>query len=332
MIQNELVEVVVVTYNSARHIRACIESIAAAGALPVVVDNNSTDDTLEIVRLCCPEAKIIASDKNLGYGRAMNVGFRETKSDFVILSNPDVVYLDNSIARLAEFLKKHPGVGITAPQQIYPDRSWQQSYGDLLGVWSGIKDAVGIRTLRNVVRRVLWPRKVDRKPKVVPYVDGAVLAVRREAFVEMGGFDEDFFFYGEESDLCARLRKAAWGVVFFPAAEVIHIRGGSSVTTDRSDRFVRYMVKSQSLLASKHLPRWKARVYAKLQICHFIRLGLMYRVLRFLEGEKGSTSYKIWMFDAYTRIWKEFSESPHLIHTPITDSKPNECKETMKAN
>jgi len=329
--QSGSIEVVVVTRNSAGDIGACVESIVAE-AVPIIVDNASTDSTLEMVRSRCPEAKTIATGENLGYGKAMNLGFKETRGDFVILSNPDVVFLEGSIRQMVEFLEKNPKVGITGPQQMFPDRSWQRSYGELPGIWPGIKDAVGITTLQKGVRKILWPRRVDRRPKEVPYVDGAVLAVRREAFLEMGGFDEEFFFYSDESDLCARLKKAGWGVVLLPFAEVIHVRGASSTKVDRSERFVRYMVKSQSLLASKHLAPWKARAYAKLQICHFIRLGLMYGLVRWFGVEKSKSSDKIWMFDAYVRIWKEFSKCPELIHTPITEARPHECKETAKAN
>jgi N-acetylglucosaminyl-diphospho-decaprenol L-rhamnosyltransferase len=314
-VENDPVEVVIVTRNSAGHVSACVDSVVAEGGLPIVVDNASTDDTLEIVSARSRQPRIIASSENLGYGKALNLGFKETKGDLVILSNPDVVFLPNSIHRMAEFVRKNPKIGVTGPQQMYPNLRWQRSYGDLPGIWAGVKDAVGMTTLHNEIRRVLWPRRVDRKPKRVPYVDGAVLAVRRQAFLDAHGFDEDFFFYSEESDLCARMRKAGWKVVFFPGADVIHIRGADSAKLDQSDRFVRYMVKSQSLLASKHLPRWKARIYAKLQICHFVRLGLTYRLLKCFGGEKASIADKIWMFDAYTKMWKESSRSLRLIHT-----------------
>jgi N-acetylglucosaminyl-diphospho-decaprenol L-rhamnosyltransferase len=326
------VEVVVVTRNSGAHIGACVASIVAAGALPIVVDNGSADNTLEIVRAKCLEAVIIATGENLGYGKAMNLGFREAKGEFVILSNPDVVFLKDSIRQMTEFLQRNPKIGITGPQQMFPDRSWQRSYGDLPGIWTGIKDATGITTLQNQVRRMFWPRRIDRKPKEVPYVDGAVLAVRRDAFSEMYGFDEDFFFYSDESDLCARLRKTGWGVVFFPGAEVIHVRGADSAKVDRSDRFVRYMVKSQSLLARKHLPAWKARVYSRLQVWHFIRLGFIYRLLQWFGREKSSSEYKLWMFDAYVRIWKEALRAPELMQSPSPYDPPNECKEAGKAN
>src|SRR5579864_5941552 len=101
---DQRVEVVVVTRNSAGHIGACIESIVAGGGLPIIVDNGSTDDTLEIVRSRSREARIVTTGENRGYGTAMNRGFQETGGDCVILSNPDVVFLGDSIRRLVEFV------------------------------------------------------------------------------------------------------------------------------------------------------------------------------------------------------------------------------------
>jgi GT2 family glycosyltransferase len=273
------------------------------------------------VRSKSREARVIAAGENLGYGKAINLGFRQTTGDIVILSNPDVVYLDGSISLMLKFLTENVGIGLTGPQQMFPNRRWQRSYGELPGIWSGVRDATGWTTLHNGVRKLLWPRRLDRKPKRVPYVDGAVLAVRRQAFLEMGGFDEDFYFYSDESDLCARLTKAGWGVVFLPDAKVIHVRGADSAKVDRSDRFVRYMVKSQALLASRHLPAWKARLYTKFQICHFARLGMMYRVAQWFGQDNSSIAYKIWMAHTSVRIWKEFSRCGHLTEPTGLDGK-----------
>lgn len=325
-----MIEVVVVTRNSAEHVGACIDSVVAAGALPIIVDNDSTDGTLEIVRSRYPEAKVVALPENLGYGRALNLAFKGTSGDIVIFSNPDVVFRDNSISQMVRFLEANQRVGITAPQQIFPNQSWQASYGDLPGIWSGIKDIVGITTIRNAVRRALWPRRLDRKPKGVPYVDGAVLAVRRKAFLEIAGFDEDFFLYSEEADLCARLRKADWRVVFLPAAEVIHVRGASDAKDDRGERRIRYIVEGQALLASKHLPPWKVRVYRKLQIGRVIRLRLTYRLLNFFDGNNSSNSHKIWMFGIYRRAWKEMSARPQ--GTLTSKAGPSRAKEPANAN
>jgi len=297
------VEIVVVTTNSARHIGPCVESIMAAGAVPIIADNGSSDGTLEVARSRCPGVKVVALGENVGYGQAMNQGFKETAGDIVILSNPDVVYLPDSIPRMVEFLRKDPRIGITGPQQMFPDRSWQRSYGDLPGIWSGLKDAVGITTLHSQLRRAVWPRRIDRNPKEVPYLDGAVLAVRREAFLGTKGFSRDFFIYSEECDLCLRIKKGGWLVVFFPNAQVVHIRGADSAKTEASEQFLRYLVTSQHLLASKYLPNWKVRVYGRLQVAHYRRLWLLHRLVRFVDGANPVRDGKIRMFDALARFW-----------------------------
>lgn len=273
-----------------------------------MVDNGSTDDTLEIVRSICPDARVIETGENLGYGKAINIGFRETSGEFAILSNPDIVFLPGSIAGLIDYLKENRRVGVVGPQQMFPNRSWQRSYGDLPGIWSGLKDAVGFTSIHSGMRRLFWPKKLDRKPKNVPYVDGGVLAVRREAFEKIGGFDEDFFFYGDESDLCARMRLAGWRTVFNPEPQVIHARGADSARVDASDHFVRHMVTSQSKLAKRYLSPNHARLYMQLQRIHFERLALAYRVLRMLSAGHGATNAnnKIRVFRTYSRVLHEY--------------------------
>jgi GT2 family glycosyltransferase len=302
------IEVVIVTHNSSRHIGPCVESIVAAGALPVIVDNASTDNTLDIVRSLCPGARIIDTAENLGCCRALNVGFEGTTGDLVILSNPDVVFLDDSISQMTEFLRKNQKVGVTGPQQMFPDRSWERSYGDLPGIWSGIKDAVGITMLREGARKILWPRRIDRRPKEVPYVDGAVLVLRRQAFVEIGGFDEEFFMYSGECDLCARLRKAGWRAVFFPLAEVIHIRGADSVRVDNSDKFARQMVDGQGKLAKKHLPLWQAEVYLRSEWVSHVLKAVACRCARVVLPKPMRTRMmgRIQYFKTCSRVFREY--------------------------
>lgn len=275
------IEALVVTHNSAGHIVACVDSLWANGAVPIVVDTGSTDSTSQLVAECSPNVKLILAGRNVGYGRALNLGFRHTLGNCVLLSNSDVVYLPSSIRRMEEFLEQNPDVGLVGPQQLFPDGSWQWSYGDLPGIWSGVKDAVGVTTLRHAFRYWLWPRRIDRRPRDVPYVGGAVLLVRRKAFEAIGGFDETFFPGGDECDLCARMQKLGWRTVFYPQAEVVHIRGGDFTHIPASEQ-LRSMVDSQIRLARKYLPGWQANLYFWLEQMQFQRLSFTYKALRAL--------------------------------------------------
>ena len=304
---NELIEVVVVTHNSAMHISDCLKSIAASDACALVVDNASTDETLTIIREMFPETPIFPAGGNLGYARAINLGFAKTRAEFVVLSNPDVIYDPRAIPLLVSFLRKHPDVGIAGPQQVFPNGDWQRSYGDLPGLRAGIKDAIGVTSLHNWTRRLVWPRKIDRRPKEVPYLDGGVLVARRAAFEMIGGFDELFSFYGEDSDFCARLKKSGFGVAFFPEAEVKHARGASSVQVDRSDRFLHFLAGSQAKLARKHLAPWKLPLYMWLEGAGFRRLAIIHRFLRLFvtNSRRAEFDSRIRRFEIYSRLWGE---------------------------
>jgi len=139
-------------------------------------------------------------------------------------------------------------------------------------------------------------------------VDGAVLALRRLAFEEIGGFDEEFFIYSGECDLCARLRKAGWKAVFFPGAQIIHIRGADSVRVDNSDRFSRQLVDALGKLSEKHLPFWQASFYMrsewvsyvlKTQVCRCARSVLPKRMDRRMMT-------RIRQFETCSRVFREY--------------------------
>jgi N-acetylglucosaminyl-diphospho-decaprenol L-rhamnosyltransferase len=271
------IQAVVVTHNSANHIVPCLDSLLAEGAIPIVVDNESSDSTIRLVKERFPQVKVISVGGNRGYGTSVNKGFRETSGAFVLLSNSDVVYPGGSVQRLGEFLRNSPDVGLVGGQQLFPNGKWQRSYADLPGLWSGLKAAVGITTFQRACRALLWPIKVDRKPKDVPYVDGAVLLVRREAFEVVGGFDESFFRYGDETDLCARMQKAGWRTVFCPDAQVIHVRGGDSTQVIPLELF-QNIVEADIKVARRNLSARRARVYFWLRQVEYQRLTLMYKV------------------------------------------------------
>ena len=300
------IALIIVTHNSARFIAECLSSLRAVDAVVVVVDNGSADDTKQIVRQY-PDVRLIEADANLGYGKALNLGATQTDAKYLVLSNADVIYRQDTVAALVSFLKSAPKIGVTAPQQISTNGDWQRSYEDVPGIWSGIKDVAGISSVFRWYRRLCWPRRVDHRAKEVGYLTGAVLAVRRDAFDEVGGFDEDFHFYGEDSDLCMRLRSAGWKVVFCPWAEVIHYGGGHSTQMDRSDRFARLLTYGQATLAKKHLPLWQAYLYAWTKRIYFQRLALTLRLVRIFAptSKNAQFSQRICIMDTHTKLWAE---------------------------
>lgn len=210
--------VVIVTWNSAETIEACVRSVPA-GVPVVVVDNASQDDTVERALTARPDARIVRSPRNLGFGAACNLGARELGDCDVLLLNPDAELLPDTLSYLASRLADDPQLGAVGPLLTDPAGGLELSWGadpSLRSEWRrrrehGAKPVIGS----------LCPMRVD-------WVTGACCLIRRTAWEAVGGFDERFFLYFEDLDLCRRLRERHFGVLFDPGASARHLRGASS--------------------------------------------------------------------------------------------------------
>ena len=300
------VEAVVVSYNSEAYIRGCLDSLKSNGAAIIVVDNGSSDRTLEIIEKEYSDVITLMNPAN-GYAKALNLGLRRATGQFVLLSNADVIYPLNSIKPMIQHLKSQTNVGLVGPQQITGDHSWQRSYGSLPGPLEGIEDLLGVTTLRSWIRRVCWPWRVDRKPRQVPYLDGAVLLVRREIALAVGGLDESFSFYGEEVDFCVRIHDSGWKVVFVPDAQVLHFRGGSSTKIDGiREKYVRLLLRAKLQLVSRFYSSPVTFLYVLLERMHCRITALAYWVFGYMTFSKRPyllRRAKLFAFAA--KIWKE---------------------------
>jgi N-acetylglucosaminyl-diphospho-decaprenol L-rhamnosyltransferase len=296
---------VVVTYNSAEHILPCLASLRKACAKTVVVDNGSRDETPRLIAREFPEVQIICAAENLGYGKALNLGIAQTSSTFVLAANADTMFPDGSLQALATFLARHLRVGVAGPQQLFPDGSWQRSYGEVPGIYEGVKNLVGVTSLGQVADRLVWRYLAARSEKSVGYVDGAVMMIRRAAFDEIGGFDTDFHHYGEDADFCLRLRHHGWDVVNVPSVQVTHVRGGSSTKVEGySDKLLFALASAERQFIRKHARPWHLRLYRQVRILHAAKMWLMYRLLWIISPGSYAprASVMAWAFLRWARI------------------------------
>jgi N-acetylglucosaminyl-diphospho-decaprenol L-rhamnosyltransferase len=226
------IAVVVVSFNTREVLRACLESLRAAEVLEiVVVDNGSTDGSVEMVRRDFPRVRLVEA-ANRGYGAAGNLGFRATTSEYVLLLNSDTVVEEGGIEALGEYLDQQPRAAVVGPRLRNPDGSLQPSCSAFLGTFRLTleKSPLGkllahLPWIRNNVLLLWSPHDRARR---VPWVLGAALAVRRSAFEAIGGFDESYFMYAEEADLCYRLRREGWETHFAPVTDIVHLGGAST--------------------------------------------------------------------------------------------------------
>lgn len=221
-------DIVVVSFNTRDLLAKCLQSLRDhpyRGPQRIqVIDSASADASVALVREKFPEAELGAMPVNRGFGRAANHGLRRLEHEFVMLLNADARVEPETLNLLMDYLERHPAVGAVGPAQRDPGGRRQHTWGDALTLHSEW------RRRRRHLR--LDPGEVDEAPdgRSVHWVSGSAVLFRREALRRAGLFDEGFFLYFEDIDLCRRIGAAGYQIRFLPAAEVVH-HGGAAART-----------------------------------------------------------------------------------------------------
>ena len=259
--------IIVVTYNSSSYIGACLAPLL--GMLDVellVVDNDSKDGTAAQVQREFPNIRLIALQENVGFGHACNIGVAASSGSFVLLLNPDAVAPAQAIRTVLEFCEQHPQAGIVGGSLVDPSGLPLQSMGDMPSLPRLVLDKpmawvakhVGPRGLfRWVLGQCSAKFRLPHEAEPVAWVSGAFLCCRRSIWNEIGGFDEQFFLYYEDVDLCLRVSQAGWEVWHVPDAVVQH-QSGASFGGDISKQKSIYYA-NQCYFFRKHGGTWAAR-------------------------------------------------------------------------
>lgn len=226
--------ILIVNWNVRDLLRRCLYSILAN--LPscqleiIVVDNGSTDGSVEMVRMEFPQVCLIANPDNRGFPAANNQGLGIAQGRYVLLLNPDTEVVGNALETMVAFADAHPDVGVVGPQLLNPDGTVQSSRRRFPTLATAVFESTWLQPYapRRLLERYYVLDRPDDAIQDVDWVTGAALMARREAIEQVGPLDEGFFMYSEELDWCRRFRDAGWRVVYLPTAQVIHYGGKSS--------------------------------------------------------------------------------------------------------
>ncbi len=294
--------IIIVSYNTREFLAGCLISLRRvrdeAEFEVIVVDNASADGSAAMVRERFPEVRVIEAGRNAGFAAANNMGLAQARGKFLFFLNPDTTVPRGTLVQLVGFLggtpsdsgrpafDPHPGgcglvagaqndkVAVVGASLLNSDGSWQASTFEFPNLWREFWNF-----LPEIKGFVMWSAKKlskitplkekwDFAPRRVECVSGAALMARADAMREVGGFDEGFFLYHEERDLCYRLAAAGWEIWTLPGAPVTHYDAQSSGY--RTNRFPRspildYRVLGMDRLYQKHRPQWhrKWRVLAR---------------------------------------------------------------------
>jgi GT2 family glycosyltransferase len=233
--------IVIVNHNTREQLAECLDTIRDdARSDVIVVDNASSDGSVEMLRSRFPWVTLIANETNSGYGAGANKGIARSQHKYVLVLNSDTRLKPDAFESLSRYLDDHPQVGIVGPRLINEDGSLQvSSYHSPTPAFVFLEESGMSRWIRRVpvLRNHYLRTWSHNRARSVPWVLGAALAIRRTAFDEMGGFDESFFMYYEEADLCLRLRAGGWQIHFAPVTTITHV-GGASSGQRRADMLV----------------------------------------------------------------------------------------------
>jgi N-acetylglucosaminyl-diphospho-decaprenol L-rhamnosyltransferase len=232
--------VVIVSYEGRETLLASLQSLRLHATIPietVVVDNASTDGSADAVRATHPEVRVIVNAENVGFAEACNQGWLASRAPFVLFLNPDAEVTPAAVETLVALLEERIDVGAVGPRTRSSDGTIQVSTGrdlNLLAEWRQRRLVHGVagrrpEALAEAERRHGRQHEPD-------WLSGSCLAVRRTALEAVSGFDEGFFLYEEDADLCRRLREAGWRILFTPVVEVRHRLGHSMQKASRRAR------------------------------------------------------------------------------------------------
>jgi GT2 family glycosyltransferase len=184
---------------------------------------------------------------------------------------------------------------------------WQYCFNNFPGAMLAIKDVLFISTMQRAIFKFRDAIGKWNKPRRVGYIDGAVIAVARDTFRKVGGFDETYFFYTEETDFCRKLKQIGKHRIVYPKAKVMHYRGGSSGSPLMKEKNIRMQVKSQIYFCEKWLPDYSRYVFIHLDKYMYLFHSWIHKLILTLTGSntKAHKRMKINMLRDYFRIWKE---------------------------
>ena len=219
-------------WNAKHYLELCLDSLAKAPPRRqmevLVIDNASTDNSVEMIEAKFPWVELIKSKENLGFAKGNNLAIRQCQGRYIALVNPDVIVLPGCLDALADFLDQNPRVANTGPRVFNPDMSQQSTCRRFPTLWNNFCFATRLERVfkdsRFFAGEHMFYFPHDRT-LTVDVIVGCFSMIRREAFDEVGLLDEDLFMYGDDVDWCRRAWNAGWQVVFYPEARAIHDRG-----------------------------------------------------------------------------------------------------------
>jgi hypothetical protein len=258
------ISIIIVNYRGKGLTLNCLKSIKEADWAGlsyeiIVVDNSINEHLGDILAWQYKEVKFIQNKTNLGMGAGNNLGISRAQGEYVVIMNHDTIAMRDTFRKLYDYMEANPKVGVVGPKQFNPDKTVQSScfrwHGLLTPIWR--RTFLGVRFGARDMQRFMMSDFDKNSIREVDWLLGSFLFIRGSALKQVGGFDERFFLYFEDTDLCRRFHQKNWQVVFNPEAEIIHNHGRASARTPWYKFFTNYTTRAHVMSWIKYLIKWR---------------------------------------------------------------------------
>ena len=258
--------VIILSYNTSELLDDCLNSIYKSiipkkGIEVIVVDNNSKDHSLRMIKEKYPQVKLIQNKENKGFAFANNQGANASSANYLLFLNSDTVIKKFSLVKPLKFLQTHQGVGALTIKLLLKDGSLDyDNHRGLPTPWTAFTKFSGLAKLfpeSPFFNNYHLGRKNLNKIHQIPVAAGSFLMMPRKIFKEMDGWDESYFFYGEDIDLCFRITAAGYKIIYYPKVQSLHLRGASSGLRKENAQTASSDKKNRLKVARASIDAWK---------------------------------------------------------------------------
>jgi GT2 family glycosyltransferase len=293
---------IIINWNTRQLLLDCIGSVYAtvhrASFELFVVDNGSTDGSVEAVQRQFPGVQVIANTRNLGFAAANNMALRRMRGTYAVLLNSDTLLKEGALDRMFAFMEARPEAGMCGPQLLFGNGSKQTS----IGVFPELFSELASKSIAGLFRRPS-PRPVLDGPTQVDFIIGACMFVRRTAIDRAGLLDEDYFFFYEEIDWCFRMGKAGLAVFHLPDIEIFHFGGQSTKNINLRARVESWRSRYLFFRKSLDLGPLGARGVVLLGLLQTVFRFAGYTVMNLLSVFAAGRLRRRWTMFSYLLLW-----------------------------
>ncbi len=298
--------IIIVNYNVKEFLQNLLislsKSLGKISSEIIVVDNASDDGSVEIVKEKFPQVKLIINEVNVGFGRANNQALEIAEGKYLVLINPDTIVTEDTFEKLIDFFERTPDAGMAGPKVLNPDGSLQlPCRRSFPGPWTSFTKVTGLSKLfpnSKIFAKYNLTYLDENETYEVDAISGAFMMMRKDVYKKVGGFDPQFFMYGEDLDLCYRIQKASYKVYYFHKSQIIHYKGESTKRSRLDETTVFY--DAMHLFVKKHFSSsflveailqaaiWIRKIFAFVNVYRLIILSLVLDLIFFAASMKAA--------------------------------------------